>query len=105
MTMGDNGARPQKGSDSDAIPLGETQNDSKMENGPDPIVWVRRQWNSWKSAAYRLSQIEGLRWDDVSGGAMAKAPRRFLHGYVWCNQMIEGELEEMWRHWESNSDC
>ena len=51
-------------------------------------VQVRRQWNSWRTAVYDLNHVENLHWDNMSGGVNAKAPRRFLHGYVWCNEMI-----------------
>ncbi len=42
--------------------------------------------------------LENLHWGDVSGGVNAKAPRRFPHGYVWCNEMIWGELDHSCRH-------
>ncbi|HHY32804.1 MAG TPA: hypothetical protein GX515_07250 [Firmicutes bacterium] len=56
------------------------------------IVWVRRQWNHWQKAAYRLKDLTGIHWDVVSGGCQAPAPRPFIHAYVQCDAMIEGEL-------------
>jgi ribosomal protein L31E len=64
----------------------------------DPVVWVRRQWNDWRHAQYRLSDISGLHWDDMSGGVQARAPRMFLHGYVLCDGMVSGELAHSCRH-------
>ena len=62
------------------------------------VIMVRRQWNSWRSAAFDLDCIEGLHWDDTSGGVNAKAPRSFLHGCVWCNQKIRGDLDYSCQH-------
>jgi len=62
------------------------------------FVTVRRKWNDWKEARYRLCDIEGLHWTDVSGGVNASAPRAFIRGYVWCDEMIDGELAHSCRH-------
>ncbi len=57
------------------------------------VVRVRRQWNdSGRIATYRLESLSGVHWDDESGGVHAPAPQPFLHGYVWCDAMLEGEL-------------
>jgi len=64
----------------------------------EPLVWVRRHYNDFQHAAYRLSDISGLHWDDVSGGVRARANRRYLHGYVLCDAMQEGELAHSCRH-------
>ncbi len=55
-------------------------------------VWVRRQWNDWRLALYRVDQLENVHWDRISGGVEAVAPQPFLHGYVMCTEMLEGEL-------------
>lgn len=60
--------------------------------GEELYVWVRRQWNAVYQAKYRLCDLSGVRWDTISGGAMTTAPQPFIHGYVWCNAMLEGEL-------------
>jgi hypothetical protein len=64
----------------------------------EPLVWVRRQWNDWRHAQYKLSDIGGLRWDEISGGVKQRAPRTFLHGYVFCDGMVSGELAHSCRH-------
>jgi hypothetical protein len=61
-------------------------------------VTVRRQWNSPESASVASNSIENLHMSDVSGGVRARAPRAFLHGYVWCDQLIDGELAHSCRH-------
>ena len=68
------------------------------EKPKQETVWVRRQWNDWRQARYGLDQIEGLHMDDLSGGVYVRSPRPFLHGYVWCDGMIEGELAHSCRH-------
>lgn len=64
----------------------------------NPLITVRRQWNDWKLAEYRLSELSGLHWDTISGGVNAKSPRDFLHAYVLCDRMESGELSHSCRH-------
>jgi hypothetical protein len=61
-------------------------------------VTVRRQWNDWRRASVHIEDISGLHLTDVSGGVNARAPRAFLHGYVWCSAFIEGEVAHSCRH-------
>lgn len=65
---------------------------------PGPVVWVRRQWNDSRHAAYRLADVSGWHWSDMSGGIQARANREYLHAYVWCDGMIAGELAHSCRH-------
>jgi hypothetical protein len=67
-------------------------------NENEPIVWVRRQYNDCRHAAYRLSDVWDLHWDNKSGGVQARANRYYLHGYVLCTAMIEGEIAHSCRH-------
>jgi hypothetical protein len=53
---------------------------------------VRRQWNDYRKALYRVKDINGLHWDLVSGGIQARAPQYYLAGYVQCDAMLEGDL-------------
>jgi hypothetical protein len=62
------------------------------------VVFVRRQWNDWREARYRLEDVKDLHWDTVSGGVYAPTPQPFVHGYVQCNGMIDGELAHPCRH-------
>ena len=61
-------------------------------------VVVRRQWNSMEHATYRLENLTGVRWDTVSGGVRAPASQPFLHGYVQCDAMLEGDLAHSCQH-------
>jgi hypothetical protein len=56
------------------------------------LVRVRRQWNDWRQATYRLEDIQRVHWSDSSGGVMAPAPQFFLHGYVSCADALDGEV-------------
>lgn len=72
--------------------------DAPKPNDDDPLILVRRQWNDWRDAAYRLSKIGRLHWDCISGGIGQMAPRSFVHGYVMCNEMESGEIAHSCRH-------
>ena len=65
---------------------------------PGPIVWVRRQFDDHRHAAYRIADVEGWHRSDISGGVNHRANRRYLHVYVWCDGMIAGELAHSCRH-------
>jgi hypothetical protein len=65
---------------------------------PGPIVWVRRQFDDRRHAAYRLADASGWHWSDISGGVMHRANRHYLHAYVWCDAMIAGELAHRCEH-------
>jgi hypothetical protein len=69
-----------------------------MEAEQRTIVTVRRQWNDWRFAEYNLEDVQDLHWTNGSGGVYAPAPQLFVHGYVWCNQMLSGELAHTCQH-------
>lgn len=62
------------------------------------VVWVRRQWDGKLSAAYRFTDLHELHLSDVSGGVDKRANRDYVHGYVNCDAMIDGELDHSCRH-------
>jgi len=57
-----------------------------------PVVWVRRHFDDYRQAAYRLADLRGWHWSNISGGNRWKANRFYLHAYVMCDAMIAGEL-------------
>jgi len=61
-------------------------------------VWVRRQFDDHRHAAYRLGDLSGWHWSDISGGVMHRANRHYLHAYVWCDAMIAGALAHRCEH-------
>ena len=56
------------------------------------VVEVRRQWNDWRIATYRLRDISELRWGWRGGGLKWRTPQPFVHGYVMCDARIGGIL-------------
>ena len=64
----------------------------------EQIVVVRRQWNDHRQAAVRFNGLDGVHWTTLSGGVMAPAPQPFLHGYILCDAVIEGELAHSCMH-------
>lgn len=55
-------------------------------------VWVVRQKGDYKKAKVKLSNIQNLRWDEISGGAKIRNGTCALYGYMMCNQIEEGEI-------------
>ncbi len=69
-----------------------------MLDNPDIDVWVRRQWNDWRTAKVKLRDISEFHFSHVSGGINVRAPRAFLCGYIWCTSVIEGDIAHSCRH-------
>jgi hypothetical protein len=61
-------------------------------------VCVRRHWNDWRVATYRLDGLSGIHWDTLSGGAKRRAPQPFIHAYVMCDAMLAGEIAHSGLH-------
>jgi hypothetical protein len=68
------------------------------EAGKNELVYVRRQWNDWRIGGVRKADLQGLHWDDVSGGIGRRSPRTMLYGYVWCDRVVEGEVAHSCAH-------
>ena len=69
----------------------------------DALVYIRRQWNDEKIGAVPFDQFHNPYWDDISGKMMQRAPRLFIHGYVWCtdaeDQIAHLHTHEDGPHW------
>jgi hypothetical protein len=61
-------------------------------------VVVRRQWNDWRNATYRLTDLQDVHWDYLSGGVRASAPWPVLSAYVICDAALEGEVAHSGLH-------
>jgi len=59
---------------------------------------VRRHPNDWQEATYKLSDVSGLHWDDISGGVGRRTSHITLFGYVSCDGAIDGEVAHSCRH-------
>src|SRR5207247_4406995 len=73
-------------------------NQARERNLNEQLVTVRRQWNDHRLATYHLDDVDDPHWSEMSGGIAAPAPRPFLHGYVWCDGMVNGELAHSCAH-------
>lgn len=71
-----------------------------MSADVEQTVVVRRHWNDWRKATYPLSALTGVHWSDTSGGTGGRANQRYVHGYVDCDGMLEGELAHSCLHGE-----
>ncbi len=60
-------------------------------------VYVRRDWDDRGVGRVRWSDLHGLRWDTVSGGAQVENPLPLLHAYVWCDK-VRGEIGHSCAH-------
>jgi hypothetical protein len=51
------------------------------------IVAVQSEWNDWRSAHVRVTDLEDVHWAQPPG---ARQP--LVHGAVWCNRLHSGHL-------------
>jgi hypothetical protein len=56
------------------------------------VIEVRREWNDWRIATFRLRDVSELRWSWRGGGTKRRTPQPFVHGYVMCNELLAGDL-------------
>src|SRR3954469_6784537 len=49
---------------------------------PGPVVWVRRQFDDHRHAAYRLAEVRGWDWVKINGGGPPRANPHFFHRHV-----------------------
>jgi len=75
-----------------------TATDEVTDTGSDVFLQVRRQWNDWRIATVKLRDFSGAHMSDQSGGVHRRSPRPFLHGYIWCDAIVEGELAHSCSH-------
>jgi hypothetical protein len=68
-----------------------------VEN-PEEMLSVRRQWNDGRVGKVKLSVFRSPHWSDISGGVQAGAIRPFVHGYIWCTEIVEGEIAHSCSH-------
>jgi hypothetical protein len=65
----------------------------------DECVVVRRQWNDrQRQGSVRLADMDDFKWSSISGGVQAPSPRPFIHAYIRCDSLLEGEVGHTCRH-------
>jgi hypothetical protein len=77
-------------------------NPAEAQPVTEPVVLIRRHWSDYMVGAVLLSSLDGLHMDTQSGGYEGGfgvvASRPFLHGYVYCTEIISGEVGHSCRH-------
>jgi hypothetical protein len=51
------------------------------------LVTVRPEWNAWRTAMVRWTDLEGVHWSQPTG-----APRQLLHAYVSPRKLLSGNI-------------
>ena len=51
------------------------------------MVVVQREWNGWRTASARLSDLQSIHWLQPNG-----APRPLIHAYIPCTKLQTGEI-------------
>lgn len=72
--------------------------DDESDANIKPMLNVRRQWNDWRIARVRLRDFSDAHMSDECGGVRQRAPRMFLHGYIWCDAIVDGEVGHSCTH-------
>lgn len=63
------------------------------------LLYVRRQWNdTQRVASVPLDCLEKPHWTDISSGVGARAPQEFIHGYIMCDEIVEGGVAHSCKH-------
>jgi len=63
-----------------------------------PVVVLRRHWNDWRRGINLLSDLRRFHRSWISGGARLPSPRPFVHAYVRCTDLVDGDLCHSCRH-------
>lgn len=63
----------------------------------DAIVAVQTEWNGWRTAMVRVSDLQEIRWAQPPG-----APRPLLHATVSCDRVASGEVERLCKQMPSS---
>ena len=66
----------------------------------DPLVAVCRHLGDWRTAEYRLSALDDIRLDNISGGVRRRTPHPTVFAYVRCDAMESGDLAHSCLHGE-----
>ena len=53
------------------------------------LVTVRPEWNAWRTAMVKWTDLEGVHWAQPHG-----APRQLLHAYVSPKKLLSGNIVE-----------
>ena len=63
----------------------------------DKVV-VRRQWNDYRQGTVRFEDLEEPHWSQYSGGVYTRANQPYIHAFVSCDAIFEGEVAHTCLH-------
>lgn len=79
-----------------------TPNWTELLLDPSTTLRIRRYWSDYLIGTVKFSSVSGLHMDIQSGGYEGGfgvvASRPFLHGYVYCDEIVDGEVGHSCRH-------
>lgn len=70
----------------------------------DTLVTVRRSWSdAGMTGRVRFDGLENFHWSDgrseySDNGFMRVAPRQFVHAYMMCDSLVDGEVSHSCMH-------
>ena len=60
-------------------------------------VRIRRQFSDYRIGEIHYGGLNGICWDNISGGVYDIAPQPFIHAYVLCNE-VKGDIAHSCQH-------
>ena len=58
-----------------------------MSAHDDTVIRVHGEWKGWRTADVHLRDLLGVHWFQPH-----QAPHPLIHGYIWCTQIVTGEI-------------
>jgi hypothetical protein len=58
-----------------------------MQAYDDILIRVHAEWNGWRNAEVRVSDLHEVYWFQPDG-----APRALVHGYISCSNIVTGDV-------------
>jgi hypothetical protein len=58
-----------------------------MEGRDEMLIRVQSEWNGWRHAEVRLSDLHNVHWFQPG-----QAPHPLVHGYISCTKLVTGDV-------------
>ncbi len=62
------------------------------------FIYVRRQPNDYKIGKIKFEDVTDLDWGMTTGGIKVQTNQYYIFGYIYCNQVLEGEIAHSCMH-------
>lgn len=70
----------------------------QMDKNREKYVNIKRQPSDSKMGTTFFRNLKEVHWDNISGGVHARSGQYLLYGYIYCNQIIKGEISHSCAH-------